>query len=78
MSPHQIQAGSLLCRMIGNCRDKEKMENLGKSLQNLRLFGVFPMVRLIQALLVDVIKDIRQQKKRAELPFFIDLFSGSG
>lgn len=50
------------------------MENLGKSLQNLRLFGVFPMVRLIQALLVNVIKDIRQQKKGQSSRFLLICF----
>lgn len=38
------------------------MKNLGKSLQNLRLAGVFPMERLTQALIVNAIKYIRQKK----------------
>lgn len=52
-------------------RHAPQLKNLGKSLQNLRLFGVFPMERLTQALAVDEIKYIRQRETTSHLYFFL-------
>lgn len=56
------------------CRAPQ-LKNLGKSLQNLRLFGVFPMERLTQALVVNEIKYIRQKETTSHLYLFLSFLA---